>query len=128
MVILLNSRVALNFYWKSLLKQIRIEGTAHQIGNEEADHYFDSRPHESKIGAWASNQSSELESREKLNENFLFYKKKFKNVKIPRPPYWTGFMVKPQFFEFWQQMSHRLHDRLEYKKINDKWIAKKLFP
>ena len=126
--ILLNSRVALNFHWKSLLKQIRIEGIAHQINNEEADHYFDSRPDESKVGAWASNQSSELESREKLNENFLFYKKKFKNVKIPRPPYWTGFRVKPQLFEFWQQMSHRLHDRLEYEKINDKWIAKKLFP
>jgi pyridoxamine 5'-phosphate oxidase len=123
-----NPHVALNFHWKTLLRQIRIEGLIKQVSTDEADEYFDSRPAESKIGAWASKQSSELLNRNDLKENILFYKNKFKGKKIPRPPFWTGFRVEPNLIEFWQDMKFRLHDRLEYKKIKNVWIARKLFP
>ena len=126
--IISNPNVALNFHWKSMLKQIRIEGKAHQVTNKEADDYFNSRPEDSKIAAWASNQSSVLFNREKLNENIKYYKKKFENITIIRPPHWTGFQVEPELIEFWQDIPFRLHDRLEFKKINDEWLAKKLFP
>ncbi len=123
-----NPHVALNFHWKTLLRQIRIEGLIKEVSTDEADEYFDSRPAESKIGAWASKQSSELLNRNDLKENILFYKNKFKGKKIPRPPFWTGFRVEPNLIEFWQDMKFRLHDRLEYKKIKNVWIARKLFP
>ena len=123
-----NPNVALNFHWKSLLKQVRIEGKILKVTDKEADDYFDSRHEESRIGAWASKQSSELKNRKILEENIFYYKEKFKNKKITRPPYWTGYRVEPDLIEFWQDMSFRLHDRLEYRKINKKWISKKLFP
>jgi pyridoxamine 5'-phosphate oxidase len=126
--ILNNPNVALNFHWKTLLKQIRIEGIISQVTDIQADNYFDSRPDESKIGAWASAQSSELKSRGILLEKIKYYTSKFKNMKITRPPNWTGFKVKPNLIEFWQDMPFRLHDRLEYKKIKNEWYSKKLFP
>ena len=126
--ILNNPSVSLNFHWKSILRQIRIEGKVHQITKLEADDYFNSRPEDSRIGAWASDQSSTLISIEKLNENIDYYKKKFQNKKIDRPPYWTGFRVEPELIEFWQDMPFRLHDRLEFKKINNEWFVRKLFP
>ena len=126
--ILNNPNVALNFHWKSLLKQIRIEGVINRVNDNEADTYFNSRHQESRIGAWGSKQSSELFDRKNLEENINFYKLKFKNKKITRPPYWTGFRVLPNLIEFWQDMPFRLHDRLEFKKIDNKWVSKKLFP
>ena len=126
--ILNNPNVALNFHWKSILRQVRIEGRVHQVTEIEADNYFNTRPEDSKIGAWASDQSNTLVNRTKLNENIEHYKKKFHNKKIIRPPYWTGFRVEPDLIEFWQNMPFRLHDRLEYKKINNEWFARKLFP
>jgi pyridoxamine 5'-phosphate oxidase len=123
-----NRNVALNFHWKSLLKQVRIEGNANQVSDEEADEYFETRPLESRIGAWASNQSAQLIDRERLNENIQHYKEKFKDKKIQRPSHWSGFRVEPELIEFWQDMPFRLHDRLEYKKINNDWIVRKLFP
>ncbi len=123
-----NPSVALNFHWKSLLRQVRIEGVVNQVTDKEADEYFDSRHKESRIGAWASNQSSELIDRKNLEESIYYYKNKFKDKKINRPSHWTGFRVEPNLIEFWQDMPYRLHDRLEYKKINKKWIVKKLYP
>tara|TARA_B110000438_G_scaffold283495_1_gene311562 strand:- start:794 stop:1399 length:606 start_codon:yes stop_codon:yes gene_type:complete len=123
-----NPNVALNFHWKSLLRQVRVEGKVKQVSKEEADIYFDSRHEESRIGAWASKQSSELKSRMDLEENIDFFKEKFKNKKIIRPAHWVGFRVQPNKIEFWQDMPFRLHDRLEYKKIDNMWISKKLFP
>jgi len=123
-----NPNVALNFHWKSLLKQIRIEGEAIQVSDKEADIYFNSRAEESKIGAWASNQSSKLNNRKELEDKIKYFKDKFLNNTIPRPQYWTGFKVIPNLFEFWKDMPFRLHDRLEYIKIEKKWIVKKLYP
>ena len=123
-----NPSVALNFHWKSLLRQIRIEGNAFQVSDTIADNYFNSRPEESRIGAWASDQSSKLQDREKLVSNVKYFQKKFKNKKIPRPKNWTGFTIEPHLIEFWKDMPYRLHDRLEYKKINNEWIARRLYP
>jgi len=123
-----NPNVSLNFHWKSITKQVRIEGKAVSVSDKEADEYFNSRPKESRIGAWASNQSSKMNNREDLIEKYSFYKGKFKEDKIPRPDYWSGFRVVPRLIEFWQDMPFRLHDRLEFIKINNKWETKKLFP
>lgn len=123
-----NPNVALNFHWKSLFKQIRIEGKAMQISDSEADTYFESRDTESKIGAWSSSQSSELKDREELKKKFENYSEKFKNQNVTRPAFWTGFRVNPNLIEFWKQLSFRLHDRVEYKKIDGSWVKRKLYP
>ena len=126
--LLSNSNASLTFHWKSLLKQIRIEGRAHQVTSKEADDYFNSRSMESRIGAWASNQSSELSDRQELIDKISLYKKKFQQNSISRPPYWTGFRVEPNLIEFWKDMPFRLHDRIEYKKTDNKWISRRLYP
>ena len=123
-----NPNVSLNFHWKSITKQVRIEGKAISVSDKEADEYFNSRPKESRIGAWSSNQSSKMNNREDLIEKYTFYKEKFKEGSIPRPDYWSGFRIVPRLIEFWQDMPFRLHDRLEFIKINNKWETKKLFP
>ncbi len=123
-----NPYVALNFHWKSSLRQIRIEGKAKKVSNLVSDKYFNSRPRDSRIGAWASNQSNKLANRETLIKNFNYYKKLFEKKPLVRPPHWIGYKVSPKLIEFWQQMPSRLHDRLEYKKINNKWKVRKLFP
>jgi len=123
-----NPNVALNFHWKSLLRQIRIEGIITQVSDKEANAYFNSRHEESRIGAWASKQSSELQERRNLEDEIKYFKNKFKNKIITRPKHWTGFRVCPNLFEFWQDMPFRLHDRLEYTRDKDKWIARKLYP
>jgi len=123
-----NPNVSLNFHWKSILRQVRIEGKAIQISDREADEYYNTRPMKSRIGAWASNQSEELVQRENLQDNIEFFKNKFKGNNIMRPPHWTGFKVVPNLIEFWQDMSFRLHDRLEYIKVKNKWTSRKLYP
>ena len=123
-----NNNVAISFHWKSCLRQIRIEGKAKKISTLKADKYFDTRPRGSKIGAWASDQSNELVNRKKLINNFDKFDIKFKGKSVPRPAHWSGFKIIPELIEFWQQMPSRLHDRLEFKKINKKWKVRKLFP
>ncbi len=123
-----NSNVAINFHWKSLQKQIRIEGSVSMIGKDEADQYFNSRPLGSRIGAWASKQSAELNNRSVLLEQVKKYEKKFEKENIYRPSHWNGYNVKPILIEFWQDMPFRLHDRVEFKFLNNKWISRKLFP
>ena len=123
-----NSFVSLNFHWKSLLKQIRIEGCAEKISEEEADQLFSVRPKNSKIGAWASDQSNILSDRSKLELKIQKYKEKYKGKKIPRPAYWSGYRVLPNLYEFWQDMPFRLHDRIQYKKVNGLWQVNKLYP
>ena len=123
-----NSQVALNFYWKSIKKQVCIEGKAIMISHKEADKYFDSRSRNSCIGAWASEQSSELKHRDVLEKSVALFTKKFEGLNVPRPNNWTGFVVKPRLIEFWQEMQFRLHDRTEFVKVNDNWISRKLYP
>ena len=123
-----NNNIALNFHWKSQHRQIRIEGQANKISSEVANLYFNSRPRGSQIGAWSSNQSDELISRNDLLDNIKAFEKKYKNQDIPRPPYWNGYLVKPKLIEFWQEMPFRIHDRVIYLKIDNYWKIKKLYP
>ena len=123
-----NPNVALNFYWKSLKKQVRIEGKVTEFSNDKTDSYFDSRPNESKIGAWASKQSSELKNRKDLEEKITIYQEKFRGKNIPRPNHWIGYSVKPVLFEFWKEQPYRLHDRIEYKMKNNEWVIRRLYP
>ena len=123
-----NAKVVLNFYWKSLLKQVKIEGDAKLVSDKDADEYFNSRPENSRIGTWASDQSSELNSREELENSFQTYKKKFEGIKIPRPSYWSGYRVVPYLIEFWQEMTFRLHDRVEFIKSEKGWFGRRLYP
>lgn len=123
-------QAALCFHWKSLCRQIRIEGHVEQVADKVADAYFHSRHRGSQIGAWASNQSSPLDSRETLKERVAMYEEKFKDQDvIPRPPHWSGFRVKPIAIEFWDDGEYRLHDRFRYTK-NDSgaWQAERLYP
>ena len=126
--IIINSKVALNFYWKSLNKQIRIEGIAKLVSDKEADDYFNTRPEGSKIAAWASEQSDELNNRKELEDKVKDFSNKYKDKIIPRPIHWTGFRVEPLLIEFWQDMPFRLHDRVEYKKNKNSWLIKRLYP
>ena len=123
-----NKYAALNFHWKSLLKQIRIEGEVTKVNKKEADEYFNSRPIDSRIGAWASSQSDYLKNRSELLKKVEIIKEKFTNKSIVRPPHWTGYIVIPSLIEFWQNMPHRLHDRVEYIKTEFGWEAQNLYP
>ena len=123
-----NNNIALNFHWKTQNRQIRIEGQAKIVSSEIADSYFNSRPRGSQIGAWSSNQSAELNARSELIENIKKFEKKYEDQDIPRPSHWNGYLVKPQLIEFWQEMPFRIHDRVVYNLINNKWEIKKLYP
>ncbi len=124
----INTNVALNFHWKSLNRQIRIEGTVSIVSDTEANDYYNSRPHGSRIGAWASLQSEELKDRNILIKRVKEYEKKFKDKNVPRPSHWNGYLVKPNLIEFWQDMPFRLHDRLEFKREKENWVSRKLYP
>ncbi len=123
-----NPRAALIFFWKEVERQIRIEGNVEKLTAEESDEYFNSRPVGSRIGAWASPQSSIIKNREIIEANAENYLHQFKEA-IPRPPHWGGFVVMPAVIEFWQGRSNRLHDRLQYtKQANGDWEIKRLAP
>lgn len=126
--LLLNPKASIVFFWKELERQIRIEGIAEKISEEESTAYFTSRPVESKIGAWASPQSNVIESRTFLEKRFKQYEQEFSNDDIPRPPHWGGFIVKPSRIEFWQGRPGRLHDRIEYNKNSEGWAIDRLAP
>ena len=123
-----NSNVALLFHWKSLKRQIRIEGRAELVADEEADEYFASRDRGAQIGAWASDQSTAMENRFDLEKRVAQYTAKFGISKVDRPPFWTGFRVVPDRYEFWNEGSFRLHERLIYKWESTTWRTERLFP
>lgn len=120
---------AINFFWTQLHRQVRIEGRLDKVTNEISDQYFNSRPRESRIGAWVSDQSGILSSRERLDERFLEFVKKFEGTEVTRPPHWGGFVLMPTKFEFWQGRPSRLHDRIEYhQEQTDNWSIRRLYP
>ena len=117
-----NPNVSMCFHWKSLLRQIRIIGKATNVSDQEADEYYNSRSYGSRIGAWASKQSSILNSREELYNEIKVYKSKFpNNDKVPRPSHWSGWRVNPSEIEFWLDGDNRIHERLKYIKVNESW-------
>ena len=123
-----NSRACLLFYWAPLWRQVRIEGAVEKVSEAESDEYFHSRPLGSKLGAWASNQSQPVTSRNELDERFEEFSLKFAD-QVPRPPHWGGYRVKPDVIEFWQGRENRLHDRLVYTRASDgKWRIDRLAP
>ena len=125
----MNPNVSMCFHWKSLLRQVRISGTSSQVSEKEADEYYQSRPHGSKLGAWASNQSSNLEKLDDLYKSFKKYENKFKNQKIiPRPKHWSGWRIKPNEIEFWLNGENRIHERLLYVKKKNSWKKVLLSP
>ena len=125
-----NPNVAMCFHWKSLLRQIRVNGTVSLVPNEVADNYYNSRSYESRIGAWASKQSKELKDREQLDNSIEEYKKKYADKnKVPRPNYWSGWNLSPSSIEFWLDGDNRIHERLKYtKNPNGEWIRSLLSP
>ena len=115
-----NPNVSMCFHWKSLLRQIRIVGTISSVSNEEADNYYNSRAYGSRIGAWASKQSTVLKNRDELYKSIDNFKKKFPDEKnVPRPNYWSGWILSPNEIEFWLDGDNRIHERLKYIKSND---------
>jgi pyridoxamine 5'-phosphate oxidase len=118
------------FFWKELERQIRIEGSVKKISDEESDAYFKSRPYESKLGAWASPQSKRIKSRKVIEDNFEKMRIKFPDPdNVPRPKHWGGFIIVPNYFEFWQGRPNRLHDRISYTKLfKSGWSRKRLAP
>ncbi|MEP7139504.1 MAG: pyridoxamine 5'-phosphate oxidase [Caldimonas sp.] len=118
---------ALQFHWVELERVVRIEGTVEKVADAESDAYFDSRPLDSRIGAWASPQSQVIASRATLLANAARYGAKFM-LKPPRPPHWGGFRLRPEAWEFWQGRKSRLHDRLRYRREKDIWIRERLAP
>jgi pyridoxamine 5'-phosphate oxidase len=124
-----NPNACLVFFWKELERQVRITGGIEKISEKESDEYFHSRPLISRIGAWASDQSSEIDSRESLEEKFKTLEQTYSNKEIPRPPHWGGYRVIPSLIEFWQGRSGRLHDRIEYTLAESgSWTFKRLSP
>jgi pyridoxamine 5'-phosphate oxidase len=122
-----NPYASLLFFWDKLERQVRIEGKIQMISREETKEYFDTRPYKSRIGAWASNQSSVIKNRALLTKNFLKYLDKFKET-VPVPPDWGGYRVVPDSFEFWQGRPNRLHDRIRYTKYKSRWKIERLAP
>lgn len=123
-----NPRAALVFHWKSVKRQVRIEGPVELLATAEADAYFASRPRSARIGAWASKQSQPLESRFALEKRVARITARFPVGAIPRPEFWSGFRLAPECIEFWEQRPFRLHDRVVYHRRDDDWTSEKLYP
>ena len=125
-----NPNASMCFHWKSILRQVRITGKLSNVSDEDADNYYNSRSYGSRIGAWASNQSSVLKSRDELLKSIEEFKKKYKNEKnIPRPKHWSGWNLNPIEIEFWLDGKDRIHERLRYtRKDDDKWEKDLLSP
>jgi len=125
-----NANAAMLFHWKSLRRQVRIEGTVVPAGGEEADAYFASRARSSRIGAWASKQSRPMEGRFEFEAAIAKYTAKFGAGDIPRPDFWSGFRLEPKYFEFWQDRRFRLHERITYRldAQRQNWSLTEVYP
>ncbi|AKU89909.1 Pyridoxamine 5'-phosphate oxidase [Vulgatibacter incomptus] len=123
-----NPFAALCFHWATLEEQVRVEGRIEQVDDEEADAYFRSRPRGSQIGAWASKQSSKLDSREELVGAVAEVEHRFEGKEVTRPPFWSGFRIVPDRIEFWSGKADRLHDRLIFLREGEGWRTEWLYP
>jgi pyridoxamine 5'-phosphate oxidase len=121
-------RAALLFHWKSLRRQVRIQGRVEEVSDAEADAYFATRERDSQLGAWASDQSAPLDSRETFERRFEEVKQRFEGMDVPRPSHWGGFRVAPDTIEFWSDRPHRLHERRLFKRDADSWSEGLLYP
>lgn len=123
-----NAKVSLHFPWHAMERQVKVMGEAHKIPVSETLSYFISRPRDSQIAAWASNQSHKISTREALMMQFESMKKKFQGGEVPLPDFWGGYRICPSIFEFWQGGGMRLHDRFEYRKHEQQWQIERLAP
>ena len=124
-----NPKASMCFHWKSLLRQVRIQGSVELVDSKTADDYYNSRAYESRIGAWASSQSEVMKHRDEFEEKIKEFKKKYPDEnKVPRPPYWSGWALTPYKIEFWKDVKNRLHQRLCYSRIGDSWSKEILYP
>jgi pyridoxamine 5'-phosphate oxidase len=128
--VLAQQKAAAVFHWKSLRRQVRVRGPVSQVTAEEADVYFASRPRDSRIGAWASQQSRPLESRFALEKAVAKYAAKYAIGDVPRPSHWTGFRIAPRYFEFWKDGAFRLHDRAVFRRTSsdENWTRTRFYP
>jgi pyridoxamine 5'-phosphate oxidase len=125
-----NPKASLVFHWKSLRRQVRLRGTVEAVSAAEADAYFASRPRSSQIGAWASKQSSPLESRYAFERAIALKAAQFAVGPVPRPPFWIGYRIRPTVMEFWHERPFRLHDRIEFRRaaVEEAWRKTRLYP
>jgi len=123
-----NANAALLFHWKSLRRQVRIEGTVNGVSQQEADAYFASRSRDSQLGAWASDQSRPLASRADFEARYEQMRARFEGSDVPRPPHWSGYRVTPKRIEFWTDRPHRLHERRLFVRDGDDWSEGLLYP
>jgi pyridoxamine 5'-phosphate oxidase len=123
-----NRSVALNFFWPKSGRQVRVRGVIEKLDNKQSINYFHSRPRNSQLGAWASEQSSQISNREVLESRFRYYEKLFEEQEIRKPDYWGGYLVIPTQIEFWQGRANRLHDRFLYSLENAIWLINRLAP
>jgi len=123
-----NAHAALCFHWKSLRRQVRVEGTLFEVTPEQADAYFASRSRESRVAAWASDQSREMDDRQAFLDRVAEADARFEGQEVGRPPHWSGFRLEPAMIEFWLNQPHRMHDRVVYRRKGDGWATARLFP
>jgi pyridoxamine 5'-phosphate oxidase len=123
-----NPHAALVFYWRPLQRQVRVEGPIERVSVEESAAYFATRPRSSQLAAWASAQSSVLESRDELEARYAELEREYEGREVPLPPHWGGFRLRPEAYEFWEHRENRLHDRVRFTRAREGWKIDRLAP